>query len=86
MTAFDRLLEPITIGGLTLPNRLLMTPMGTELGTADGKSTPAEAAYYAARAKGGTGLVMTGITFVYGTFDPIDPGMGSDDRPRDAVV
>ena len=79
MTAFARLLEPITIGRLTLPNRLLMTPMGTELGTTDGKSTPAEAAYYAERAKGGTGLVMTGINFVSGTFDPIAPGLARID-------
>lgn len=79
MTGFTRLLEPITIGGLTLPNRLLMTPMGTELGTVDGKSTPAEAAYYAERAKGGTGLVMTGVNFVSGTFDPIAPGLARID-------
>ncbi len=76
MTDYTRLLEPITIGGLTLPNRLLMTPMATEMGTMDGKSTPAEAAYYAARAKGGTGLVMTGAAMVSGTFDPIAPGLG----------
>ncbi|MCB0913152.1 MAG: FAD-dependent oxidoreductase, partial [Propionibacteriaceae bacterium] len=79
MSDFTNLLEPITIGGLTLSNRLLMTPMGTELGTEDGRSTPAEAAYYAARARGGTGLVMTGITFVSGTFDPIAPGLARID-------
>ncbi|HEY3411401.1 MAG TPA: NADH:flavin oxidoreductase, partial [Propionicimonas sp.] len=79
MMTFDRLLEPITVGGLTLPNRLLMTPMGTEMGTVDGLSTPAEAAYYAARARGGTGLVMTGINFVSGTFDPIAPGLARID-------
>jgi 2,4-dienoyl-CoA reductase-like NADH-dependent reductase (Old Yellow Enzyme family)/thioredoxin reductase len=79
MTEFTKLLEPITVGGLTLSNRLLMTPMGTELCTVDGRSTPVEAAYYAARAKGGTGLVMTGINFVSGTFDPIAPGLGRID-------
>lgn len=79
MGAFSHLLQPITVAGLTLPNRLLMTPMGTELGTTDGRSTPAEAAYYAARAKGGTGLVMTGINFVSGTFDPIAPGLARID-------
>lgn len=75
MSEFTHLLEPITIGNVTLDNRLLLTPMGTELGTVDGKSTPAEAAYYAARAGGGTGLVMTGINFVSGIFDPIAPGL-----------
>ena len=71
--------DRIKIGGLQLANRLLMTPMGTELGTHDGHSTPAEAAYYAERAKGGTGLVMTGINFVSGVFDPIAPGLARID-------
>ncbi|MGI5952131.1 MAG: FAD-dependent oxidoreductase [Brooklawnia sp.] len=79
MTAFEHLLKPITIGNLELKNRLLLTPMGTELGTTEGHSTPAEAAYYAERAKGGTGLVMTGINFVSGIFDPIAPGLARID-------
>lgn len=79
MADFAHLLSPIRIGGLELPNRLLMTPMGTELGTEDGRSTPAEAAYYAERAKGGTGLVMTGITFAVDDFDPISPGLARID-------
>lgn len=79
MSAFEHLLQPIKIGNLELKNRLLMTPMGTELGTQNGHSTPAEAAYYAERAKGGTGLVMTGINFVSGIFDPIAPGLARID-------
>jgi len=79
MTNFGALLEPFTIGNVTLPNRLVMLPMGTELCGEDGRSTPAEAAYYAARARGGTGLVMTGITFVSSEFDPIPPGLARID-------
>lgn len=79
MTTFEHLLQPITIGNLQLRNRLLLTPMGTEFGTHDGHSTPAEAAYYGERAKGGTGLVMTGINFVSGIFDPIAPGLSRID-------
>lgn len=79
MNAFARLLEPVTIGSVTLPNRVVMPPMGTEMGTHDGHSTPAEAAYYAARARGGAGLVMTGINFVSGSFDPIAPGLARID-------
>lgn len=75
MSTYSHLLSPITIGSLTLPNRVVMPPMGTEMGTHDGHSTPAEAAYYAARARGGTGLVMTGINFVSSAFDPIAPGL-----------
>jgi len=79
MSDFSHLLSPITIGTVELPNRLLLTPMGTELGTHDGRSTPAEAAYYGERAKGGTGLTMTGITFVANDFDPIAPGLARID-------
>ncbi len=82
MSPYENLLTPIRIGDLELPNRLLMTPMGTELGTEDGRSTPEEAAYYAARAQGGTGLVMTGINFVSGDFDPIAPGLARIDDDR----
>ena len=35
MTGYEHLLQPITIGTLELKNRLLLTPMGTELGTHD---------------------------------------------------
>ena len=79
MSNFDLLLSPITIGGVEIPNRVLLTPMGTEMCTKDGLSTPREAAYYGARAKGGTGLVMTGINFVAGEFDPIAPGLARID-------
>lgn len=78
------LLTPLTIGNpatgsVTLPNRVILPPMGTEMGTHDGHSTPREAAYYAARARGGTGLVMTGINFVSNDFDPIAPGLARID-------
>lgn len=52
MSAFENLLSPIEIGGIRLSNRVIMSPMGTEMGTEDGRSTPREAAYYAARAAG----------------------------------
>jgi 2,4-dienoyl-CoA reductase-like NADH-dependent reductase (Old Yellow Enzyme family)/thioredoxin reductase len=50
------LFEPIRIGGLELPNRLVMAPMGTCL-DADGEITDATVAYYARRARGGVGAV-----------------------------
>src|SRR5699024_12819960 len=52
MSAFKNLLSPLQIGGLRLPNRVIMAPMGTELITQDGRSTPREASYYAARPAG----------------------------------
>jgi 2,4-dienoyl-CoA reductase (NADPH2) len=57
--SYPHLLEPITLGDLTLRNRLVMGSMHT--GLEDGvRDLPALAAYVAARARGGTGLIITG--------------------------
>lgn len=79
MPAYDHLLSPLRIGPITLSNRVVLSPMGTEMGTEDGRSTPREAAYYAARAAGGTALVMTGINFVQSDLEPISPGLARAD-------
>lgn len=79
MSAFKNLLSPLQIGGLRLPNRVIMAPMGTEMGTEDGRSTPREAAYYAARAAGGTALVMTGVNFIQSDLEPIAAGLARAD-------
>ncbi|TWP35462.1 NADPH-dependent 2,4-dienoyl-CoA reductase [Leekyejoonella antrihumi] len=56
---YDHLLKPITIGGLTLPNRVVMGSMHT--GMEDrAKNFPQLAAYFAERARGGTALMITG--------------------------
>ena len=73
------MLSPLTVQGLTLPNRVVLAPMGTEMGLPDGRSTPREAAYYGARARGGTGLVITGINFVQSDLEPIAPGLARAD-------
>jgi 2,4-dienoyl-CoA reductase-like NADH-dependent reductase (Old Yellow Enzyme family) len=51
------LLEPIAIGGVTLPNRVVMAPMTTRLADTQGFVTPELVAHYEARAAGGVGLV-----------------------------
>ena len=59
MTRYPNLLAPITIGDLTLRNRAVMGSMHT--GLEDHVwDIPKLAAYYAARAKGGVGLIITG--------------------------
>ncbi len=60
MTApFPHLLAPLDLGFTTLPNRVLMGSMHT--GLEDGrKHFPAMAAYFAERARGGVGLMVTG--------------------------
>ncbi len=59
MTAYPHLLAPLDLGFTTLPNRVLMGSMHT--GLEDGrKHFPAMAAFYAERARGGVGLMVTG--------------------------
>jgi 2,4-dienoyl-CoA reductase (NADPH2) len=56
---YDHLLAPLTIGNLTLRNRVVMGSMHT--GLEDHVwDLPKLAAYFAARAKGGAGLIVTG--------------------------
>jgi 2,4-dienoyl-CoA reductase (NADPH2) len=56
---FPRLFEPLNLGFITLKNRLLMGSMHT--GLEDGrKHFPAMAAFFAERARGGVGLIVTG--------------------------
>ncbi len=58
MTPYPHLLSPITLGGVTLPNRAMMGSMHTGLEeTGDWNRV---AAFYAARARGGVGLIVTG--------------------------
>lgn len=59
MTAYPLLLEPLTIGGMTLRNRAVMGSMHTGLEDRIW-NTDKLAAYYAERARGGVGLIITG--------------------------
>jgi 2,4-dienoyl-CoA reductase (NADPH2) len=56
---YPHLLAPITIGGLRLRNRVLMGSMHTGLEEAAGGHARL-AAFYAERARGGVGLIVTG--------------------------
>ena len=47
------------IGPLKLRNRVVMAPMGTNYSTTDGLSTERDRQYYAERARGGVGMIMT---------------------------
>ena len=57
---FPALLSPIKIGPLQLKNRIAMAPMNETLSDGDGRVSEQLCAYFAARAKGGTGLIITG--------------------------
>ena len=53
------LAQPGRIGPLHLRNRVVMAPMGTNYSTTDGLSTERDKLYYAERARGGVGMIMT---------------------------
>lgn len=72
MTNLNHLLEPIRIRNLEIPNRVVMPPMGTNLGNADGTVSEANLAYFKRRVQSGAGLIITEITSVHpdGTASP----------------
>ncbi len=59
MTRYPRLFEPLDLGFTALPNRLLMASMHLGLEEAPG-GFRRMAAFYAERARGGVGLIVTG--------------------------
>ncbi len=59
--AFQNLLSPGRIGALELRNRIVMTPMGSNLAQEDGHVGERITRYYEARAQGGVGLVIVGV-------------------------
>ncbi|MPQ30333.1 2-enoate reductase [Clostridium estertheticum] len=65
MNKYKKLFEPIKIGKCEIKNRFALAPMGP-LGLADseGGFNQRGIDYYTERAKGGTGLIITGVTFV----------------------
>ena len=69
---YQHLFSPINIGKVTVPNRIALLPMGvfsTRMMNNDGSYTKDGADYYIERAKGGTGLIITGLVPV-----PKSPG------------
>lgn len=62
---YQKLFTPIKIGNCEIKNRFAMAPMGP-LGLADSEGGWNQRGidYYTERAKGGTGLIITGVSFV----------------------
>lgn len=57
-TTTTQILQPLTVRGMTIPNRIVMPPMGTNFATAGGELSDEHMAYYRERARGGTGLII----------------------------
>jgi len=67
--SFNKLFSPITIRGLTLKNRVVMSAMGTKLCGSEGiphAVTQKMIDFHVARAKGGVGLNFVEVTSVHG--------------------
>ena len=61
--SYPKVFEPGRIGGVALKNRIVMAPMGTGgLTNSDGSLTQRCIDYYAERARGGVGLIISGCT------------------------
>lgn len=58
---FPRLFSPVRIGVLELKNRVVMTAMGVNLAAVGGGVNDDVIAFYEARARGGVGLIISGV-------------------------
>ncbi|MFD4631764.1 NADH:flavin oxidoreductase/NADH oxidase [Streptomyces sp. NPDC058284] len=82
------LFEPYTLRSLTIPNRVWMPPMCQYSAAPDGADAGAPQdwhfAHYAARAAGGTGLIIVEATAVSpeGRISPYDLGIWNDTQAR----
>lgn len=57
MSHYPHLFSPLTINGMTIKNRIIMPPMGTNLASLNGEVSQEQLDYYELRARGGTGLI-----------------------------
>lgn len=64
MTDYPLLFSPVRLGRLTLPNRIVMAAMETNLADADGAVTDALVAHYRRRAAGGAAMVTVEYTCI----------------------
>ena len=59
---YEKLFSPIRVNGLTIKNRLVMAPMGNiDMAEETGRPNAKMQQYFFARAKGGVGLITTGL-------------------------
>ena len=75
-------LAPGRIGGLALRNRLVRAATSETMATPTGEATDALTHCYAALARGGAGLIITGHIYVepHGQYEPFQTGLDTDAR------
>ena len=72
MASLQNLLSPIKIKTMELANRLVLPPMGTNLGNPDGSVSEANLAYLKRMARGGAGLIIIEVCAVHPSAPSID--------------
>ena len=55
---YDKLFNPFKIGKMEVKNRIVMSPMGTNSASPDGRKSIDEIDYFEARARGGVGMII----------------------------
>jgi 2,4-dienoyl-CoA reductase-like NADH-dependent reductase (Old Yellow Enzyme family) len=82
--SYEELFEPITIGDVEIKNRIAMAPMNMVYSDPDGYNSEQWLAWYAARAKGGFGLIITDCMVVnpytWRGSDHLNPHLFTDER------
>ncbi|MDQ5841815.1 MAG: FAD-dependent oxidoreductase [Chloroflexota bacterium] len=74
-TSYSKLFEPIRIGGVEIRNRVAMGAMGNFfLTNVDGSFNQRCVDYYIERARGGVGLIVTGVCKIENEIEPMSPG------------
>ncbi|HEX4232475.1 MAG TPA: NADPH dehydrogenase NamA [Bryobacteraceae bacterium] len=81
MESISELFSPLTLGGLTLRNRIVVSPM-CQYSSEDGFATDWHLVHLGSRAVGGAGLVFTEATAVSpeGRISPQDLGLWKDEQ------
>ena len=64
MQKFERLMSPLVIDELMIPNRIVFPAVHTGYTEPDGRISPRMARFYGDLARGGVGLVIVGATAV----------------------
>jgi 2,4-dienoyl-CoA reductase-like NADH-dependent reductase (Old Yellow Enzyme family)/thioredoxin reductase len=77
--AADIIFQPIRVGELELPNRVLMTTIKLGYGTPQGEVTERHIAFYVRRAEGGAGLMATEPLYVHRNGRELPTQMGIHD-------
>jgi 2-enoate reductase len=74
---YDKLFSPIRVNRLTIKNRLVMAPMGNiSMAEESGRPSAKMIEYFTARAKGGCGLITSGLVPISHGVDPTVTELG----------